>query len=407
MPLHRKWRTYGHLRRNSRAQPKIASLRPLLIRIWHHTAMQAKRRILLVSALAPPAGGIASWTADILASQLSQDFGITVINRNTGSISRRGLTYGVRLAVHNTIITLQVLLLLLIKRPHVLHLCVTGSPIGLLRDALAIFLARWLRTEVVLHFHGNAERLTSRPKLNGCIRTIVARATTLVTLSQGGLDFLARLRLASQLTLLPNSITVSDTPPSKAPPASGPLKVVFAGWLIPAKGLIELLEAIAQCPLVDLHLLGRFANDADRAFETRVRHRIQLQDLKGRVHLHGEVPRDEVRVTMRNCDLFVLPSHSEGFPMALLEAMGVGLPSIVTNVGAMPDAISDGINGKVIDVGDISGLTQALKFYADNREVLATHGTNAWKIALERYSTSQHHTKLHSIWHSSSQPSAH
>lgn len=92
--------------------------------------------------------------------------------------------------------------------------------------------------------------------------------------------------------------------------------------------------------------------------------------------------------------------------MALLEAMGAGLPSIVTNVGAMPEAISDNLNGKVIDIGDISGLTQALKFYTDNREVLATHGANAWKIALERYSTSQHYTKLHSIWHSSSPPSS-
>ena len=57
-------------------------------------------------------------------------------------------------------------------------------------------------------------------------------------------------------------------------------------------------------------------------------------------------------------DVFVLPSHAEGLPMALLEAMAAGLPVIVTPVGGIPDAVTQGVDGVYVPPGDVEQLTR-------------------------------------------------
>jgi glycosyltransferase involved in cell wall biosynthesis len=79
----------------------------------------------------------------------------------------------------------------------------------------------------------------------------------------------------------------------------------------------------------------------------------------------------------RIADTFVLPSFVEGLPIALLEAMALGLPSISTKINAIPEAVKDGETGILIDAGDSEALAEAiLKLSADDglREMLAENG---------------------------------
>jgi glycosyltransferase involved in cell wall biosynthesis len=70
----------------------------------------------------------------------------------------------------------------------------------------------------------------------------------------------------------------------------------------------------------------------------------------------------------RIADAFALPSFVEGLPIALLEAMALGLPSISSNVNAIPEAVKDGETGILIDAGDSDALAAAiLKLSADDR----------------------------------------
>ena len=59
-------------------------------------------------------------------------------------------------------------------------------------------------------------------------------------------------------------------------------------------------------------------------------------------------------------DIFVLPSYSEGFSRAILEALAAGLPMVVTCVGAVPEILQDGINGYIINPGDVNALTDRI-----------------------------------------------
>ncbi|MBK6899947.1 MAG: glycosyltransferase family 4 protein [bacterium] len=69
---------------------------------------------------------------------------------------------------------------------------------------------------------------------------------------------------------------------------------------------------------------------------------------------------DDVMAMLPACDLFVLPSLWEGLPVALVEAMGMGLPVVATEVGGTPEVVNDGTTGLLVRPGDAAMLAAAI-----------------------------------------------
>ena len=86
---------------------------------------------------------------------------------------------------------------------------------------------------------------------------------------------------------------------------------------------------------------------------------IQELKLTERVFLPGTVK--DIEAALYQADLFVFPSHYEGFPNALCEAMAVGLPVIASNCSGTIDIIRDGVDGRLFPIGDVHQLTVLLK----------------------------------------------
>ena len=83
----------------------------------------------------------------------------------------------------------------------------------------------------------------------------------------------------------------------------------------------------------------------------------------------GPVQPDEVSRELLAADVFCLPSYREGLPMAILEAMAVGLPVVATAVGGIPDVVRDNESGLLLDAGDVAGLAVALAALARDPEL--------------------------------------
>ena len=107
----------------------------------------------------------------------------------------------------------------------------------------------------------------------------------------------------------------------------------------------------------------------------------------GLVHLAwlpGE--RHDIPDIMQMLDVFVLPSKNEGISNTILEALASGLPVVATAVGGNVELVEEGVNGTLVQPGDVAGMAQALLGYLDSPARIAEHGANARLHAEQRFS---------------------
>jgi glycosyltransferase involved in cell wall biosynthesis len=96
--------------------------------------------------------------------------------------------------------------------------------------------------------------------------------------------------------------------------------------------------------------------------------------------------RHDVSNLLLSADVGLLVSHQEGFSNAILEGMAAGLPIIATNVGGNPEAVVDGITGRIVPPADPVKLSVAIELLANDPELRASMGANARRRAEDRFS---------------------
>jgi len=139
---------------------------------------------------------------------------------------------------------------------------------------------------------------------------------------------------------------------------AGDLLVLTVARLSVQKGLFDLLEAAA---LVRQQVgSARFLLIGGGDQEERLRRRIDELGLQATVLLTGPRPRELIEKWLGAADLFVLPSHSEGLPLALVEAMGCGCAAVATQVGGVPEVIADSSMGILVPPRDPGRLAAAI-----------------------------------------------
>ncbi len=131
--------------------------------------------------------------------------------------------------------------------------------------------------------------------------------------------------------------------------AEGQKTLLFLSRLHPKKGLDILIDAFAQiCRVRDDITLVIAGHDAGTGFADRIRTWIDQRGLSDRCRLVGELRGEEKYRTFLGADAFVLPSYSEGLPVAVLEAMAAQLPVVVTTRCNIPEVAEWGA-GRVVE----------------------------------------------------------
>jgi sugar transferase (PEP-CTERM/EpsH1 system associated) len=96
--------------------------------------------------------------------------------------------------------------------------------------------------------------------------------------------------------------------------------------------------------------------------------------------------REDIAEIMQVFDVFVLPSKNEGISNTILEALASGLPVIATAVGGNVELVEDGVNGTLVQPGNVAEMAQALLGYLDVPARIAEHGGHARQHAEQRFS---------------------
>ena len=223
-----------------------------------------------------------------------------------------------------------------------------------------------------LHWTGSLEAFQAHPPrlatpLRGLRNRAVTSAAHIVTPSA----FLGEL--AHGWGAAPDGVTVLPNP---APSALGPPReevradfgfaeptFVFAGRLTEQKGLVLGVEA---CRRAGAALV--VAGDGPE------RRRIEGQ---GYARMLGPLPRERVLDLFRAADAALLPSVWENFPHSVVEALAVGTPVISTRVGGVAEVVVDGVNGLLVEPGDVAALAAAIRRFVDEPELAAELRRNA------------------------------
>lgn len=229
-------------------------------------------------------------------------------------------------------------------------------------------LASAAKVPLVVTVHGsdlytNLRKKAWRRKLD----EVVSAADALIAVSDTLAHDLVSLLGAdpSKVTVIPDCYNDALFRPGEQPRADGTLRLISVGRLVPVKGYDVLLDALALLAHQadfrwELTIIGEGPDRA--ALIGRASH----HGIADQVTFAGALPREEIAARLRHSDAFVSSSRREGFGVAIVEALGSGIPVVATRSGG-PEGIVGPDDGVLCEPGDPAALADAIGQVAERR----------------------------------------
>lgn len=357
-------------------------------------------RVLLISPLGGVVGGIAMWTKHIVSHMAT----LSDVNITLCDFSRKiaGLTisnpikkwlsaaYDYIWLTHNAIQKVKNF------NGDVVHICTSASFL-LIKDILILQAAKKKGLRTCIHFHfGRIPQLANKHGWEWrLLLKVINMADTAIVMDKMSLSTLADIGYQN-VVLIPNPIseevekTVENTTAKRIDRL-----LLFAGHCIPTKGVFELVSVCKNIPNIRLRMIGAISDNM----------RKQLIEIAGDqdnwLDIKGQVPFKETIREMKSCDVFVLPTYTEGFPNVILESMACGCPIIASRVGAIPEMLEEEEGrhyGILIDPQNEMFLRNAILTLLSNDNLKVECGNNARKRVYTRYNIQTISNQLIKTW---------
>jgi glycosyltransferase involved in cell wall biosynthesis len=249
------------------------------------------------------------------------------------------------------------------------HVAARGS---LYRKTVVVAVAKALRRPVILHVHagpGDLQQFAGRigPARRAAFRAAFRLADRVVSVSAASARSLHELFTDAEIAVIPNPPPPPPAGGVRARGGDGAVELLYLGGFDdPAKGgavmVAALPELLERCPEARVVLAG--PGSPPDALPPRAEWRGWLDD----------AAKAEA---LQRAEAFLLPSISEGLPVALLEAMSYGLPIVASRVGGIPEILTDGADALLIAPGDPGALADAARALVEAPETRAALGREA------------------------------
>lgn len=359
-----------------------------------------KDKLLLVSPLPPPYGGIARWTEQLL-SYLDKDKSINYAHLDTAvrwrSVHSRvwvRLIGGTFQLVFNFLKYLN----FLITGSNIIHLASSGS-FGLVRDLVFSLTAKLFRAKFITHIRfGRVPAIFEKKSYEYYLLYFIFKfSDKIICIDRNTYNFLFNFSkgISNKLYLIPNCIDYSFKDESIEYSSKSNI-ISFVGWIKREKGVEELIDAFLNLSLRDWNL--KLIGPIDQTFFAELNEKYLLSS-KQNIQFLSSLDNREVLLELKKSKVFALPSYTEGFPNVVLEAMATKNAIIATKVGALPEMLENK-SGILVNVADSKDLEKALKFLLQDDSLKCLLSENAFHRCKEIYSIDTVVDQYLSIWKS-------
>ena len=332
-------------------------------------------RILMVGTALDGRGGVAAVVSVLRASGLFEREAVHYVSthREGGLLAKlghaaAGLCATVRACLQH--------------RPAIVHAhASTGA--SFVRKSLVLLVARASGCKTIVHLHGGTFRQYALERsgvlMRRWIRHTLERSSLVIALTDSWAAFVRGFAPRARVAVLPNAVPL----PALCEGAQ-PGRILFLGRVEAAKGTAELLEAVAvlapRFPQLRLVLGG--SGDLEG-----FRQAAAARGIGQHVELPGWLDAAARDAELGRAAVFCLPSHAEGLPMALLEAMAAGKAVVASAVGGIPELVRDGDNGLLVPPHDGAALAAALARLLGDALLCRQLGARARTTVETQYST--------------------
>lgn len=334
----------------------------------------------------PPVHGVANVVDMILQSpSLNDRYELQYMDLR----KRSGTKFSERLSLENLYYTVKQLAglvhRLMTRCPNIFHAHVTEYW-GFRKNMLFVIIAKCVGCKIVAHLHG-ARFDSYYDGASVFERKIIERflnlADVVIVLSPRWKAFCGRFLNSEKIEVVPNAIrweymaAVGQSFPQREDRQS--VNVLYVGSTGARKGVFDLVKTIpdivARNPAVRFTIAGR----EEKAGEEK-----KLRELINQLGVAGWIKRieptqEEIIEVYKSADIYVLPSYADAFPVAILEAMSMGLPIISTRVGGIAEMVEEGKGAALIEPGDLEALRREILRLAAAPELRSAMGKKNWE----------------------------
>ncbi len=274
-----------------------------------------------------------------------------------------------------------------------IHMSERGS---VYRKSIVQDMAKWFKCKIILHLHGATFEdwyKDSNKKTQQYVRNILNKADKIVILGEYWRTFITSLiENEEKIEVIYNAVMI--------PPENNynnlSTNLLFLGAVCQRKGINDLLDCIniIRDKLPNQTKLLIYGVDEDGNIEEK----ILSNNLNNKVIYKGWLKSSDKPNVFSQIALSILPSYNEGLPMTILETMAYGIPNISTNVAAIPEVITAGLDGEIILAGSVEQLGTAIIDLINNDDKRKLFSHNAYENTKFKFSFESHKKYLLSIY---------
>lgn len=327
-------------------------------------------------------GGIAAVISGYYGSKLEEDFNMVYVEsyKDGGKVSK---------LIKSICGYIHFLKVLLIDKPDIVHIHSSFGP-SFYRKIPFIYMASFFNKPIINHIHGadfNKFYNGASKNKKRLIQKIYNKCSIIVVLSDEWKEKLKYVVEESKIYIVQNySLAYEDVLLEKKNRSLN-YQVLFLGEIGARKGCYDIPNVIKNVAEVIPNVKFILAGSGDIDELRKLSRKYEIED---NIVFPGWVRGDKKDEILKQSDIFFLPSYNEGMPMAILDAMGYGLPIISTNVGGIPKIVRQGKNGYLFEAGDIESFSKKIIELLNSKNKIEEYGEESFKIVKEEYSLESH-----------------